>query len=224
MDFILIENHRNIPDEELLSDVSLVAKKLGKETITMDDYKKYGKYHCTTLTRRFGSWFDVLNLCNLNPSRPPINIPNEELFDNLEKIWRHYGRQPKYHEIKKPLSNYSVGTYEHRFGSYYNALKAFIEDINGVIVNDKVHFKTSDKYNPRSINYRTRFLVMRRDDFKCRICGASPATDPNVILHIDHIIPCAKGGCAEIDNLQTLCSKCNLGKSDLDMHLNNQNN
>ena len=59
---------------------------------------------------------------------------------------------------------------------------------------------------------------MQRDDFKCKICGRSPATDPSVVLHIDHIIPCSKGGRADIDNLQTLCSKCNLGKSDLDMN------
>lgn len=217
MDFILIESHRNIPDDMLISDVLSVAETLGKRTVTMNDYKKLGKYDCTTLTRRFGSWFEVLSRCNLNPSRSQINIPTEDLFDNLEKIWRHYGRQPKYHEIKKPLSKYSVGTYENRFGSYYNALKAFVEDINGLIVSDKVHVRASENNNPRSINYRTRFRVMRRDGFKCRICGASPATDPQVELHIDHIIPCAKGGSADIDNLQTLCSKCNLGKSDLDM-------
>lgn len=58
---------------------------------------------------------------------------------------------------------------------------------------------------------------MQRDGFKCRICGKSPANDPNITLHIDHIIPCAKGGTAEMENWQTLYSKCNFGKSDLDM-------
>lgn len=58
---------------------------------------------------------------------------------------------------------------------------------------------------------------MQRDGFKCRICGKSPANAPEITLHIDHIIPCAKGGTAEMENLQTLCSKCNLGKSDFDM-------
>ena len=58
---------------------------------------------------------------------------------------------------------------------------------------------------------------MQRDNFKCRICGASPALNAGVTLHVDHIIPCAKGGQATMENLQTLCSKCNLGKSDLDM-------
>ncbi|WP_343324290.1 HNH endonuclease signature motif containing protein [Streptococcus sp. Marseille-P8640] len=37
----------------------------------------------------------------------------------------------------------------------------------------------------------------------------------NVVLHVDHIIPWSKGGETVLGNLQTLCSKCNLGKSDL---------
>ena len=56
---------------------------------------------------------------------------------------------------------------------------------------------------------------MARDNFKCRICGKSPATDPKITLHIDHIIPWSKGGETIFENLQTLCSECNLGKSDL---------
>lgn len=67
----------------------------------------------------------------------------------------------------------------------------------------------------REPNLRLRFLVMQRDNFKCCACGASPAKDPSVELHIDHIIPWSKGGETVMDNLQTLCSKCNLGKSDL---------
>ena len=66
----------------------------------------------------------------------------------------------------------------------------------------------------REISLSLRYKVLKRDSFKCRICGASPAKDPSVELHIDHIIPWSKGGETTEDNLQTLCSKCNLGKSD----------
>lgn len=66
----------------------------------------------------------------------------------------------------------------------------------------------------RDASVKLRFDVFKRDNFKCCICGASPAKDINIELHIDHIIPWSKGGETEIDNLQTLCSRCNLGKSD----------
>lgn len=67
----------------------------------------------------------------------------------------------------------------------------------------------------RKISDKLRYQVLKRDNFKCCACGASPAKDPLVELHIDHIVPWSKGGTTTIDNLQTLCSKCNLGKSDL---------
>lgn len=71
---------------------------------------------------------------------------------------------------------------------------------------------------PRTINYRLRFLVMRRDNFKCRVTGRSPATDPAVILEVDHIIPWERGGETVFDNLQTLAKDINIGKSNLAMH------
>ncbi len=215
MEYILNKAHRNLSDEELLQDLKQVALKIDKETVTIDEYNQNGKYHATTLTRRFGSWFKCLEKAGLKPSRSKLNISEEELFSNLEKLWQHFGRQPKYHEVVKPLSKYSVGTYEKRFGTFYNALEAFIKEVNGEVSDEKT--TQSKTLNPRSINYRIRFKVMQRDGFKCRICGKSPANDPDITLHIDHIIPCAKGGTAEMENLQTLCSKCNLGKSDLDM-------
>ena len=66
----------------------------------------------------------------------------------------------------------------------------------------------------RKISDRLRYTVLKRDNFKCCACGTSPAKDPTVELHIDHIVPWSKGGETTLENLQTLCSKCNIGKSD----------
>lgn len=45
---------------------------------------------------------------------------------------------------------------------------------------------------------------------ECAYCKKKP---PEVKLHIDHIIPVSKGGASQRSNLQYLCSKCNLKKS-----------
>ena len=66
----------------------------------------------------------------------------------------------------------------------------------------------------RKISTKLRYEVLKRDNFKCCACGASPAKDPSVELHVDHIVPWSKGGETTLENLQTLCSKCNIGKSD----------
>ena len=56
-----------------------------------------------------------------------------------------------------------------------------------------------------------RYDVLRRDGFKCQICGAT--AQEGAKLHVDHIIPVSKGGKTELSNLRTLCDRCNLGKS-----------
>ena len=55
-----------------------------------------------------------------------------------------------------------------------------------------------------------RSKVLARDNYSCVQCGASPNT--GAWLHVDHIVPIAKGGRTELWNLQTLCSTCNYGK------------
>jgi hypothetical protein len=53
-----------------------------------------------------------------------------------------------------------------------------------------------------------RLYVFWRDGFQCRWCHRH---DP---LHVDHIVPCSRGGDANPWNLQTLCRDCNLDKGD----------
>lgn len=56
-----------------------------------------------------------------------------------------------------------------------------------------------------------RYEVMRRDGFQCVLCGNS---GKDARLEIDHKIPVSRGGSERINNLQTLCFKCNRGKRD----------
>ena len=59
-----------------------------------------------------------------------------------------------------------------------------------------------------------RWRVFQRDDWKCVACGRGSQDD--IILHIDHITPRSKGGQNTIENYQTLCHTCNIGKSNRD--------
>lgn len=73
--------------------------------------------------------------------------------------------------------------------------------------------RKQNKNGYKTLSKGTRYDVLKRDNFKCVLCGRSPAVDPKIILHIDHIIPKSKGGDNKPANLQTLCSDCNWGKA-----------
>ena len=221
--FQLEEYHRNISDKELLSDLKRVAAKLNQKFVTRDQQDGVGNFHSTSYIRRFGSWFSALEKAGLEKTRTPMNLPEEELFKNLEEVWTKLGRQPRYLEIQKPLSKYSAGTYEYRFGTYRKALEKFISYINNGkeishedLKNISKNQITRTHKTPRNINWRLRFIIMKRDNFKCKNCGRSPATDPTVILHVDHIKAWVNKGETVLGNLQTLCSVCNIGKSNLE--------
>lgn len=223
----------NVSDEQLLNDLRVTAKLLDATTITSTQYCEYGKHGHTIIIERFGKWETALLKAGLEPTGFHSTISAEELMEEIERIWIKLGRQPTTTDIKNGISKYSLNSYARKFGSWRKALETFVEYINqdekteeiGVeIVSDipATSIPTSSntaietRKTKRDINLRLRFLVMKRDNFKCCMCGRSPATMPNLELHIDHIKPWSKGGETVIENLQTLCSDCNLGKSNLE--------
>ena len=50
--------------------------------------------------------------------------------------------------------------------------------------------------------------VWDRDGWSCVTCGS------HVALTVDHIVPVARGGSDDLDNLQTMCQPCNSRKGD----------
>lgn len=215
MKFEYTEYHKKASDEELIADLKSTATLLHATSLSMQEYDQNGTFSSSVISRRFGTWNNALKIAELDYRNRTFS--NIELFENIENVWMKLGKQPTRRDMDNTLiSNISSGAYLRRFTKWPNALKSFVSFVNeqekeflAAPSNETTH-KTK-----RDINLRMRFIVMQRDNFKCCACGASPAKDPSVELHIDHIHPWAKGGETTLDNLQTLCSKCNLGKSDI---------
>jgi membrane-bound inhibitor of C-type lysozyme len=78
--------------------------------------------------------------------------------------------------------------------------------------------KSNNNKNPhrtrREPSNRLKIQVLMRDGNRCRLCGVE-CNDGLHNIHFDHIIPWSKGGETTLDNLQVLCSDCNLAKGDL---------
>lgn len=62
----------------------------------------------------------------------------------------------------------------------------------------------------RHIPHEVRVAVWQRDQGRCVQCGAS---GPGAWLEFDHIIPHSLGGANTVGNVQLLCRRCNLLKS-----------
>lgn len=54
--------------------------------------------------------------------------------------------------------------------------------------------------------------VMLRDDHKCQYCGVK-ASELNMPLTLDHVVPRFHGGKTRWENVVAACSKCNLEKA-----------
>jgi hypothetical protein len=205
-----------VGDAELIADLKRVAELLDSSTVSRPKYLEYGEYAHVTVAKRFGSWNNALLRAGLTLSRA-INISDERLFENILTLWQHSGRQPRRSELAKPPSTISKGPYNRRFGSWIAALEAFVEYANagGTEAPAAPQEGLSQVKTGRAPSLRLRWHVLQRDRFTCRACGASPALVPGVDLHVDHIVPWSKGGATVLENLQTLCSVCNLGKSNV---------
>jgi HNH endonuclease len=60
-----------------------------------------------------------------------------------------------------------------------------------------------------------RMRIIKRDNYRCRVCGESPNVNEHVVLHVHHVRPFSQGGLTDDDNLITLCHTCHTG---LDPH------
>lgn len=217
----------NLEAKRCIEDIRRVASLLGKSSVSIEEYRQLGTFTEGPFRRLFGNWISALEAAGLQPSAN-YREPNTEqqLHQNLEAVWRAVGRQPKQSDMRKPLSRIGHDAYCRRFGSWRKALVAFVAYVNeNSTDSEPEHLPAASEAPPaltmqfprtsRNISWRLRFLVMRRDGFRCQQCGRSPAVTPGIVLVIDHVDAWSKGGETVFENLRTLCEVCNGGKSDL---------
>ncbi|MBA4386680.1 MAG: hypothetical protein C0404_01795 [Verrucomicrobia bacterium] len=207
-----------VSDAELLADLRSVAARAGTVKVSQPLYDQHGRFDTRNLARRFGTWNKALSAAGLEISNE-AEYSDERLFSNILTLWQHYGRQPRRAELAHSPSIISQSPYQRRFRSWTGALESFVAWANAaegpaLVVSSNPITETKPRTG-RDPSLRLRFKVLLRDRFMCCSCGASPATTSGTELHVDHIVAWSKGGERGIENLRTLCSRCNLGKSNV---------
>ena len=229
-----------ISEEKKLEALEKAAKHFNYIEFSWRDFNKVSTISASAIKTHFGSWKKGLAALKKHlqkkgldlsprPYAPQRIYSDKDLFDEMGRIWHKVGQRPSRTEWEMSEPKISIGAYKKRFGSWTTACQKFIENKMGGEIssdnfirfgreespspekNEKVEYS---KGNSRNVSLSLRLKVLNRDNFRCVYCGKSPATHFGTNLHIDHILPFSKGGKSTLENLQTLCEECNLGKSD----------
>ena len=218
MEFEYIDRTNNITDEDIIDDLLHVKNDiLKKNTIKMREYFQHGKYGAKAVRNHFGNWNNLLEKLGIEINRVSQHLSKEDIFNIIYDLWLNIGRQPTMREFEA-MTHHTKKIIISNFGKWTSCLKEFVYWANANNKQDQLGIATKVETNhttSREPSLSLRFAVLKRDNYKCVICGRSPATTPGLELHVDHILPYSRGGETVIDNLQTLCSDCNLGKSDI---------
>ena len=193
---------RSLTNEEILAEIRIIANKLKKTVLSGTDIKNHSDINKGLLASRFGSISTAITLAGLSPAISRHS--DDEIFENLFKVWTFYGRPPTHLEIDEPPSVIASSTYIRRFGGWRNALREFVERFGSDdaappkvaapqttetnppvaasgadnrpphLFTPRAHVTPRPPANKRDPSIGLRFRVLQRDHFRCRLCGPQP--------------------------------------------------
>jgi 5-methylcytosine-specific restriction endonuclease McrA len=210
-------------DKEYLENLTAVAKKLKKTTLTQSDYNNCSISITTSMTfkRRFGKWNNALEKAGLSVSKE-MDIAPEKLMLNLSKVANILGTLNfSKDDLVKPNSTYSISAYRKVYGNWTNARKAFEEYLNAKSkksnTKDVSKVDYTDKRNhdtPKKVSNSLSVTMKEKYKYVCSIkgckCGEAIGNRGKAYfkkLYVVHIKPWEEGGETVQKNLTVLCEK-----------------
>lgn len=193
-----------------------------REMKNIDPSKEY--YAITLLANESGKivWEAQSNFCGLvdNELKRELRVASLVIPENMAHAWQTIGQD--YLVVKNKTHLY---IFFHLGGNalveksiVQETLRELIEPVE-VIRSGYAGFKPTKSFPNSAFNKaptpKHRMKIIKRDNYRCAICGRSPKSNSDIELHVHHIRPFGKGGMTEDGNLITLCHTCHNG---LDPH------
>lgn len=154
--------------------------------------------------------FDMISGHPENQILQELKMSEEKFLKYENKLIKKY----KYKDSFNLIANVKIYYLSPKGRNYYEKKDVLYFDDLIYIYNQYKTIRNNKKIQEierSKMSASIRYDVLRRDNYRCQICGATQFD--GVKLHVDHIIPISKGGKTEMNNLRTLCDRCNLGKS-----------
>ena len=216
-------------DAGLLAEVRRVAGLIDAPVVKIVAFTALARVHGRTVSIRFGGWGKALAAAGLAHryggmvitdamrERRARRLTDRQLLATLRRV---AGRDRVVTvKLLARRASMSVDTFVRRFGSWPEAVRRAgllqshlardrkARDEKGCFIGPPL-----PPWDTRSISTALRFRILQRDDYRCQLCGDSPAITKGTTLEVDHIHPFSQGGKTTEDNLRTLCRRCNQGK------------
>ncbi|MBP3566227.1 MAG: HNH endonuclease [Paraprevotella sp.] len=128
MKYELKIRHRNISNQDLLSDLQFVATRLNKNSLTYSEYDLLGKYDSSTIRRRFGSWKFALDEAQLKYTRKNCKkheccISEEDFIIDVKAIAKKLNRKSITYSEYQKYGKYAINKMTKRLGGWSRVLQ-----------------------------------------------------------------------------------------------------
>ena len=191
-----------------------------REMKKIDPSKEY--YAITLLANESGKivWETQSNFCGLvdNELKRELRVASLVIPENMADAWQTIGQD--YLVVKNKTHLYIFfhlggnALVEKSIVQESSCLREVLEPVE-VIRSGYAGFKPTESFPNSAFNKaptpKHRMKIIKRDNYRCAICGRSPKSNSDIELHVHHIRPFGKGGMTEDENLITLCHTCHNG-------------
>lgn len=200
-------------DSGLLAELRRVAD-LIEGALPRTAFDRVSRINSDAISRRFGGWDRALARAGLGhrdsnlQRKRTLRLTDRQVLDRLRRAATRDGVVTQ--EAVGRTQGLFRSIFVRRFGSWQAAVRRAGLCLSRHATPGPRRRRTPEERH--RIPMMLRFQILKRDDYRCALCGDSPAITKGTTLEVDHIHPFSQGGKTVAENLRTLCRRCNQGK------------
>jgi hypothetical protein len=105
--------------KEIVAEIHRIAKLLGADRVSQNDFEKHGSISVSGVTYVFGSWNRAIKVAGLETFEPTMRakVSDDELMQEVIRLTRHLGKAPSDRKMAS-FGRFSPKPYVKRWGTF----------------------------------------------------------------------------------------------------------